>query len=88
MHLIGFSFFGLRLCLSASKFEVRQKFEALDAAKVKLGKLEQPTHFQEQVGWKPDYYSYLASWGWLITTATFVFLYIKRAQALEMFIKC
>ena len=62
--------------------------EAVEAAKVKLGKLEQSTHYEEQMGWKPDYYSHLASWGWLITTGTFVFLYIKRAEALEMFTKC
>ena len=63
--------------------------EALEAAKIKLGKLEQSTHFEEQVvGWKPDFYSHLASWGWLITTGTFAFLYIKRAETLEMFIEC
>ena len=62
--------------------------EAVEAAKVKLGKLEESTHNEEQMGWKPDYYSHLASWGWLITTRTFAFLYKKRAQALEIFTKC
>ena len=62
--------------------------EVLEAAKVKLGKLEQSTHYEEQMGWKPDYYSHLASWGCLITAGIFAFLYIKRAQALEMCTKC
>ena len=82
VNLLGFSFFGLRLCLELQSLRCVKNWRHWKLPMSNWANLNnRPTSKSKWV----KNYSYLASWGWLITTGTFVFLYIKRAEALEMF---